>query len=88
MLLEALKRGDAFEAERIGSCLRHIDDMPSNTDDPILEAGRRLIASLLGQSVAEGEAISAAHSTFIDDVRHLVDCRDITQLRELLRGQW
>jgi hypothetical protein len=88
MLFEALKRGDALEAEHIAARLTHIHDMPPNSDDPILEAGRRLIASLLGQSVAESGTISEAHSTLIDDVRHLVDCRDITQLRELLRGQW
>jgi hypothetical protein len=41
-----------------------------------------------GQWVAESGGIIAAHSTFIDDVRHLVGCRDVTQLREVLRGQW
>ena len=86
-LFEALKRCDPFDAERVAARLAHIHDMPANSDDPILEAGRRLLASLLAQSVAESGGIGATQSTSVDEVRYLVDCRDIAQLRELLRGQ-
>jgi hypothetical protein len=87
-LFEALTRGDDAEAERAAARLAHIDDMPPNSDDPILEAGRRLVASLLGQTDADAGQFGAVPSTVIDEVRRLVDCRDVMQLRELLRGQW
>jgi hypothetical protein len=62
--------------------------MPPNSDDPILEAGRRLVASFLGESAPETATITDARSTLIETVRHLVECRDVTQLRELLHGEW
>src|SRR5207344_79828 len=58
MLFEALRRGDPLDAERVAASLTHIEDMAANSDDPILEAGRRLVASLLAQSVVESGGIS------------------------------
>lgn len=88
MLFEALKRSDTREAERIASFLGPIVEMSPNSDDPAIETGRRLVALFRDRAPAGAAAMDEVRSTFIEGVRQLVGCRDITQLREVLRSQW